>query len=276
MTSDNPVAVERSPCGGGYEGRAVGEKPNAAASVYHCPVAQEGEETVDRLRDRSAGLTKPEDNSLGRLLTLSDGVFAIAMTLLALDLKVPDLGSHVSDAQLRHALAHNTASYGSYLLTFYIIATYWGRHRRLVRSVVTTHPTLIRDTLFLLLIVAAMPFPASLLGRYGRTPFALALYGAANALATLALMALGRDVRRYDLADHAANAPTAYSRHWQSWLTLPTFLLCIPAGYLLGHNGQYVLLLVVVPSRLAMLNKVAHRFHLNTLWDRFKARSRRT
>ncbi|MDQ2727173.1 MAG: TMEM175 family protein [Actinomycetota bacterium] len=176
-------------------------------------MAQEGEETA-------------EDNSLGRLLTLSDGVFAIAMTLLALDLKVPDLGSHVSDPQLLHALAHNTASYWSYLLTFYIIATYWGRHRRLMRSVVTTHPTL----------------------------------------------------SRYDLADHAANAPTIYSRQWQSRLTLPVFLLCIPAGYLFGHNGPYVLLLLVVPSRLAMLNNVAHhyQYHLNTLRGRFKARSRRT
>ena len=44
------------------------------------------------------------DNSLGRLLALSDGVFAIAMTLLALDLRLPDLGAHPSDAQLRHAL----------------------------------------------------------------------------------------------------------------------------------------------------------------------------
>jgi uncharacterized membrane protein len=58
----------------------------------------EGDETV------TAAGTAAEDNSLGRLLALSDGVFAIAMTLLALDLRVPDLGDPATDAQLRHAV----------------------------------------------------------------------------------------------------------------------------------------------------------------------------
>jgi hypothetical protein len=51
------------------------------------------------------------DNSNGRLLALSDGVFAIAMTLLALDLRLPDLGAHPSDAQLRHALGDDWRGY---------------------------------------------------------------------------------------------------------------------------------------------------------------------
>jgi uncharacterized membrane protein len=56
-----------------------------------------------------------EDNSLGRLLALSAGIFAIAMILLALDLRVPDLDDP-TDAALRHALAHNSANYLSFLL----------------------------------------------------------------------------------------------------------------------------------------------------------------
>lgn len=54
-----------------------------------------------------------------------------------------------------------------------------------MRSVRTTHPALIRDTLVLLLIVATMPFLASLLGQHGNLPISLAVYGAANALATI-------------------------------------------------------------------------------------------
>jgi hypothetical protein len=53
------------------------------------------------------------DNSLGRLLALSDGVFAIAMTLLALDLRLPDLGTDASDAQLRHALGDDWRGTGT-------------------------------------------------------------------------------------------------------------------------------------------------------------------
>ncbi len=147
-------------------------------------------------RSDSTQPDRPADNSLGRLLTLSDGIFAISMTLLALDLQVPDLGSHPTDASLRHHLAANNASYLSFLLTFYVVAGYWRQHRRLLRSVVTTHPALIRDTLALLLFVAAMPFPASLLGRYGSEPISLAIYGAVNALATLSLIVTSADVRQ--------------------------------------------------------------------------------
>ena len=150
----------------------------------------------------AAGISqKTEDNSLGRLLALSDGVFAIAMTLLALDLTVPDdLTAHPTSQQLIHALALHTDSYWSFLLSFYVIAIYWGGHRRLMRSVTVFNPNLVRDTAFLLLIVAAMPFPTSVLGKYGGTAFALALYGAINALATLALILLTYDVRRSDPA----------------------------------------------------------------------------
>ena len=70
------------------------------------------------------------DNSLGRLLALSDGVFAIAMTLLALDLRLPDLSTDASDAQLRHALADDWRSYLAFLISFYVVANYWGVHRQ--------------------------------------------------------------------------------------------------------------------------------------------------
>ena len=96
--------------------------------VYRRPVAEDEERAEAESAERDTS-TAPEDNSVGRVLTLSDGVFAIAMTLLALDLKVPDLGGHVTDHQLRHALAANADSYWAYLLTFYVIAAYWYRHR---------------------------------------------------------------------------------------------------------------------------------------------------
>jgi uncharacterized membrane protein len=206
------------------------------------------DDETQRGRPEVAESQSADDNTLGRLLTLSDGIFAIAMTLLALSLAVPDVGAHPSDATLRHALAANSDSYWSFLLTFYVIAGYWGRHRRLMRSVVGTHPALIRDTLWLLFLVAAMPFPASLLGRYGSEPISLALYGAFNALATLTLIVMSSDVRRLQLSDGEFSADDDYAHHWTTWLSLFVFLLCIPAGYVLGHRGPYVLLLLAIPA----------------------------
>jgi uncharacterized membrane protein len=130
---------------------------------------------------------KVEDNSLGRLLTLSDGVFAIAMTLLALDLRVPELPDPVTNTALLDELGRELPSILTFLLSFYVVANYWFSHHRLMRSVTTTHPRLLRHTLPLLLVVAAMPFPTSLLGRYASVPIALALYGVVSVLAVLLL-----------------------------------------------------------------------------------------
>jgi len=237
--------------------------PWSKANPYSGPVAEDDEE--NRQPGASAISQKPEDNSLGRLLSLSDGVFAIAMTLLALDLtvpvlKAPDHSGHVTNQQLIHALAQNTDSYWSFILSFYIIAIYWGAHRRLMRSVTVFNPNLVRDTIFLLLLVAAMPFPTSLLGRYGGTPFALALYGAISALATLALIRLTYDVRRSDPGSRQAETPADRLAWWTSWLNLGVFLLCIPAGYVLGSNGPFVLLLLVLTNRLPLLRSLARRY----------------
>jgi hypothetical protein len=76
----------------------------------------------------------PSDTSLGRVLALSDGIFAIAMTLLALDLRLPDLGTHASDSQLRHALGDQWRGYLAFVISFYVAAHHWGVHRRAMRA----------------------------------------------------------------------------------------------------------------------------------------------
>lgn len=229
------------------------------------------EDEADRQPDSPTGLAHSFDNSLSRLLALSDGVFAIAMTLLALDLKVPAIpGSHVTSHQLIQALGTETDSYWSFVLSFFVIATYWGAHRRLLRSVIVISPTLIRYTTFLLLIVAAMPFPTALLGRYGSTPFALALYGAINALATLALIALTYEVRRSDPSGRDALAHVDKLNLLTGWLNLGVFLLCIPAAFVLGANGPFVLILLAATNRLDRVHNLARRSRSHPLWGRSK------
>jgi TMEM175 potassium channel family protein len=207
----------------------------------------------------SAPVDEPRDNSIARLLTLSDGVFAIAMTLLALDLKVPAGLNHPSDRVLRHQLAMNSGNYWAFVVSFFVVASYWGRHRQLMRAVETTHPALIRDTMFLLFFVAIMPFPASLIGNFGSVPIALAVYGGVNASASIALMALSRDVHRLHLRDDAARD---YSHDPTSWMNLVIFLLCIPGGYLLDRHGPWILLLLAVPRVIARARRLRHRLRL--------------
>jgi len=192
---------------------------------------------------------KVEDNSLGRLLALSDGVFAIAMTLLALDLRVPELGEHSSNDELFRALSAELPSFLTYILSFYVVASYWFAHHRLMRSVVTTHPRLLAHTLPLLLLIAALPFPSGLLARYGSTPLSLAVYGAVNVVASVLLLRLRHDVTAYGLSTAPADADSWFRSGWELWGNLVVFLLCIPGGYVLAGKGPFVLVLLFASGR---------------------------
>jgi uncharacterized membrane protein len=202
------------------------------------------------------------DNSLGRLLTLCDGVFAIAITLLTFDLKVPDVGKHTSDAALRHALAQQSSTYLSFGLSFFLVARLWGRHRRVMRAVVAWHPLLVRETLWLLFVVASMPFLTDLFGSHASTPIALSLYSLFNAAAALLLIQLDRSVRKYELVDHRADLSLNDGEKRDSWRNVAVFILAVPAGYVIGRNGPWVLLLLAVPIRFPRLKK---------LWRRLRA-----
>jgi uncharacterized membrane protein len=202
-----------------------------------------------------------EDNSLGRLLTLSDGVFAIAMTLLALDLRVPNLHD-TTNAALQHALRQQVPNYLSFLISFYVVFSYWGRHRRLMRSVETVDSALIGQTVFLLLFVAAMPFPASLLGQYGSKAISIVIYAALNSAAVLSMLRLHHIVRSHHLAPHAVSDPE-HDEVPELFATLGVFLLCIPTAYVFPGNGPWPLLLLVLVQRVRPLYRrgraVRHR-----------------
>jgi hypothetical protein len=85
----------------------------------------------------------------------------------------------------------------------------------------------------------------------------LALYGAANALALLALVALNRDVERLGLAGDAE--PNDYAHRWETWLTLAVFTLSIPAAFVLGRHGPWFLILLAVPNRIGWLRRLFSR-----------------
>jgi uncharacterized membrane protein len=183
------------------------------------------------------------DNSLGRLLALSDGVFAIAMTLLALDLRLPDLGTDPTDAQLRHALGDDWRAYLAFVISFYVAAGYWGVHRRAMRAATSIDGRLISHTLPLLLLVAALPFPASVLASHGDLPSALAFYSAFNVVANLALLRLLGDLQTRPLdADDI-------ERRQRLWANIVVLLLCIPGAFVLRDHGPWLLLLLIVAGR---------------------------
>jgi uncharacterized membrane protein len=103
-------------------------------------------------------------NESGRVEAFSDGVFAIAITLLILEIKVPEgAGEH-----LWTALGAQWPSYAAYVVSFLIIGIMWANHHTVFGYVARVDRTLLFLNLLLLLVVAALPWPTALLAEYLR------------------------------------------------------------------------------------------------------------
>jgi len=109
-----------------------------------------------------------------RVLALSDGVFAIIITLLVLEIHVPDLAR---DQSLRQALREIRPSLTAFLISFVVVAIAWAGHRDIFSLIRRTDRALVWLNILSLLPLCTLPFGASLIARYETEPVALRMYG---------------------------------------------------------------------------------------------------
>ncbi len=109
-----------------------------------------------------------------RLMALSDGVFAIIITLLVLEIHVPDL---TGGQQLSDALHEVRPSLVAFLLSFFVVAIAWTGHRDLFALIRLTDRNLVWLNLLYMLPLSLVPFGAALIARYDRDSVALRMYG---------------------------------------------------------------------------------------------------
>ena len=111
-----------------------------------------------------------------RLETLVDGVFAIAMTILVLEIKVPELADPRSTDELLAALGHHGYVIAAYFFSFGMLGLFWVWHHRLAEKVREIDLPLLLCALAFLALVCFFPFAAALLGRYPVNLAALLVY----------------------------------------------------------------------------------------------------
>ncbi|MGP4111769.1 TMEM175 family protein [Streptomyces sp. 4N509B] len=203
------------------------------------------------------GATGPGEG-VERLTALSDGVFAIAMTLLALDIRVPP---GLDDGEFHEALWEALPNVGAYALSFTVIAQFWRNHRLILGGgSFAANGHVVRWTLLGLALVALLPFPTSLLAEYDDQAVAVAVYGgcvaAINAAHLFLLLTTNRlrppprdrlvaRARRLDAADlgvvvvvFGASTPLAAlspALAMWSWLTL------VPLKTVIGRRQRRLL-----------------------------------
>jgi uncharacterized membrane protein len=117
----------------------------------------------------------PLDLGLERVIFLSDGVFASAMSLLVIALRIPEIAAATSD-QVIEALRELGPRIFAYALSFTIIGFYWIAHWRRFKLIDRADLGLAYLNLMLLAFIAFIPFPTALIGEHGDLPISVVIY----------------------------------------------------------------------------------------------------
>jgi uncharacterized membrane protein len=144
-------------------------------------------ETANMVPGPSAEAT--DQRETGRVEAFSDGVFAIAITLLVLELKVPSVDEVADPGALGEALLRLWPSYAAYLTSFVAILIMWMNHHGVFRMVRSLNGPFMVANGFLLLTVTFVPFPTAVLARHVQGPSATV--AAAFYCATYVLVSIG-------------------------------------------------------------------------------------
>jgi len=123
-----------------------------------------------------------------RIEALADGIFAVAMTILVLELHVPDLGPVASEAGLLSALKSLVPKIFSFGSGFIILGTLWIGHRFQFHYIRRSNRAILWINLAFLLTISFLPFVVALIGTYGPMRVSCILYGATLVAALTCLL----------------------------------------------------------------------------------------
>jgi len=157
--------------------------------------------------DQDATSKREDAPQVNRLLTLSDGVIAIALTLLVLQLRVPavdEVAHPDSAADLAAALGKGSSQLVSYGISFYVIAQFWLVHRQVFRLIGEKEDDLEWWNFVFLLTISVMPFASTLLGTFVGNPLAVDIFAVNLLIASLATQVMLLIGRRKGLVIPAA------------------------------------------------------------------------
>lgn len=202
---------------------------------------------------------RDEGTNLERLRNLSDGVFAIVLTLLVLNLNIPKLETVETDKELLLAVGRLGPLVTGYIISFFLIGIYWMSHVRVFRHIVRYNRRLLVLNLVFLFWVSVLPFTTVIDAAKPNLPLAWTAYAASVGLAGFSLVAIwGRAVR--DKLTDAGVSKTLNSYILSRILIMPVVMSAsIPVAYYHPSSGWVHAVPILVPLALWVVNIVFKR-----------------
>lgn len=193
--------------------------------------------------------------STGRIEALSDGVFAIVLTLMVFQIRVPDLTDTQAANELWFRLHHQWPEFYSYAISFIVVGTFWVGHHNLFHLVKRSTRVLLWLNLMILMFVAFVPYSVALAGRYPDIRWVEIIYGVHLMIIGGLNYAQWQYVTRWHrLVEDDVDDALIRDVNRRILLTPAVCLLAISASFInvRWSNMIYLLLLVlyVMPNRL--------------------------
>lgn len=186
-----------------------------------------------------------EENEIefSRIVAFSDGVFAIAITLLVLNLGVPD---DVRGDELGSALWNQRQDIVAYAISFAVIGRFWVVHHRFFGEVTGFDGRLIALNLFYLAWIVLIPFSSRVLGDHGGNTPAVVLYAANLVGVVLCGALMFADAQRAGLTRTAPE--DALEARRRALLIAAVFLVSIPVAFVNPNLAPYCWLALFIPA----------------------------
>ena len=182
---------------------------------------------------KSISQQTPPGFNIGTLVLFSDAVFAIAITLLAIDIRVPQLAEDIIAVQLHNEIFGLAPRFISFILTFFIVGSYWISFHRTMSFLRRYDRGLIALNLLFLMFIVLLPFPNDLIGKYPTQQVAVVVYALITSATGVSLCLLWLHAsKRHRLIDNAL--PAGYIRRLTVRLLISPsiFFLSIPISFL--------------------------------------------
>jgi uncharacterized membrane protein len=174
-------------------------------------------------------------SKFSRIVAFSDGVFAIAITLLVLNL---DVHEHLHGESLANALWDQRQNLFAYAISFAVIGRFWVVHHRFFGEVTGFDGRLLSLNIFYLAWIVLIPFSSSVLGDHGGQTAAVILYAVNLAGAVLVGHLMFSDAHRAGLATHPPERAREYRR--RAVIVAAVFLASIPVALVNPGIAQFV------------------------------------
>jgi uncharacterized membrane protein len=168
-----------------------------------------------------------------RVEAFSDGIFAIIITLLILEIKVPEIHQPESIGELTEKLWHLAPKFIAWVISFFTVAVIWVNHHRIFESLKHINHTIFWLNANLLLWVSFIPFPTALMGDYPNNKLAVSFFGLSSLM-----MGIAFTIFRIYMWKHP-ELTNGFSKD-ELWQGVRNVLLFGPTLYLIGTATAWI------------------------------------